>query len=99
MNPHYGCDNLNPICKPPDSETTEAQCVCTNDANQCEITVSTICTASGSAATPVDGECTCGNAVPSCDPTSPTPSCLRTSNGTVPDVGATAVSCQVYLIL
>ena len=93
MNPHYGCDDLNPICKPPSSET-EAQCVCTNNADKCDITISTICDASGTALDPMDGTCKCGNN-PFCN--SPTkPSCLLNSDGQVPDPGTTEASCQVY---
>ena len=94
MNPHYGCDDLNPICKPPSSET-EAQCVCTNNADKCDITISTICDASGTASTPMDGTCKCGMD-PFCDSLSNKPSCLLSSDGQEPSVGATEASCQVY---
>ena len=93
MNPHYGCDDLNPICKPPSSET-EAQCVCTNNADKCDMTISTICDASGTASTPMDGTCKCG-IDPFCDSSSK-PSCLLKADGQLPAVGTTDASCQVY---
>ena len=95
-NPHYGCDGLKPICKPP-SSGTDAQCVCatSNDAT-CMMPESTQCTASGSASSPTDGTCMCGSAS-ICAPASTTPSCLLTSDGQTPTVGAASgTSCQVY---
>ena len=94
-NPHYGCDALNPICKPPISGST-AQCVCSGTDTKCTISESTRCDATGTVSDPMDGTCKCG-ANNECDKISSTPACLRESDGSEPTEGdKTGTSCQVY---
>jgi hypothetical protein len=95
-NPHYGCDALNPICKPPLSGST-AQCVCSGADMTCTISESTRCvTPDGTKTDPMYGTCMCGSD-PTCTQGGVIPRCFVDSSSTEPDIGIkSGTSCQVH---